>query len=147
MANALATHMKANMVTPISALMLSSLTELMVFLKMTNMTVAMTEAAVMTRALKKARIATGKVSQRVNTDRGMRKMRTKERQVPVRKRPNIHCDASLIRSRMSLMSAGRLRGTRKQLVPYDFNRIEPIQCLRIRARCHSLVLVTFAVSP
>jgi hypothetical protein len=75
---------------------------------MMNMTVAMMDATVTTSALRKARMATGRASQRVKTERGIRKMRTKDRQVPVRKRPNIHWETYLIRSRMSLMSLGRL---------------------------------------
>jgi hypothetical protein len=105
---ALATHMNANIVTPISAPMFSSDTPLIVLRKMMNMTVARTEATVTKSALRKARMATGSASQRVKTDRGITKMRTKERTVPVRKRPNIQFETSLIRSRMSLMSAGRL---------------------------------------
>jgi hypothetical protein len=73
-----------------------------------NMTVAMTDATVTTSALRKAKIATGSASQRVKTERGMRKMRTKVRQVPVRKRPNIHWETYLTRLRMLLMSLGRL---------------------------------------
>lgn len=65
MAKALATHMKANKVTPISAEMFSSATPPIVLRKIMNMTVAMTEATVTNSALRKARIATARVSQRV----------------------------------------------------------------------------------
>lgn len=54
-----------------------------------NMTVAMMDAAVTIRALRKARRETGRASQRVKSEMGMRKMSRKERMVPVRKRPNI----------------------------------------------------------
>ena len=108
MENALAIHMKTKSVMPILAPMFKSFTSVIVLRKMMNMAVAMILAAVTMRALRKARMATGKVSQRVNTDRGMRNMRTKERRVPVRKRPNIHCEANLMRSRISLMLEGRL---------------------------------------
>jgi len=86
---ALAIHINTNSVMPISAPMLISDTPVMVLRKMMNMTVAMMDAAVTTRAFRKAKIATGRASQRVKMLRGIRKMRTKVRQVPVRKRPNI----------------------------------------------------------
>jgi hypothetical protein len=88
-ANALATHMNANMVVPTLAPMLISLTPLMTFRKMMNMAVAMMEAAVTKRALRKARMAMPRVHQREMTLMGMRNMRTKERQAEVRKRPNM----------------------------------------------------------
>lgn len=75
---------------------------------MMNMTVAMIDAAVTMSAFMKARIATGRASQRVKTESGMKNMRRKERHVPVRKRPNIRCEIWRMRSRISLISAGRL---------------------------------------
>lgn len=57
--------MNANMVTPISAEMLSSATLPIVLRKMMNMTVAMIDAAVIKSALRKAKIVTGRPSQRV----------------------------------------------------------------------------------
>jgi hypothetical protein len=107
-ANALATHMNANMVVPISAPMFSSATLPMTFRKIMNMTVAMTDAAVTKRALRNMRKEIGKVHQRERTLRGVTNMRTKDKQAEVRKRPNMAWDASLIRSRMSLTSLGRL---------------------------------------
>ena len=89
MVNALAIHMKAKSVVPISAPIFSSATPVIVLRKMMNMTVAMMVAAVTMRALRKARMATRRASQRVKMDSGIRNMRTKVRQVPVRKRPNI----------------------------------------------------------
>ena len=46
-------------------------------------------AAVVVRALRKARMAIGKVAQRVYTLRGVRKMETEQVHAPVRKRANI----------------------------------------------------------
>lgn len=88
--------------------MLSSRTEEMTLRKMTNMTVAMTEATVQRRALMKVRMAMGRVHQRERIEMGIRKMRTKERQAEVRKKPNMTLETILMRSRMSLMSDGRL---------------------------------------
>jgi hypothetical protein len=53
------------------------------------MTVAMTEATVMRRAAKKVKIPVNMVSQREKTARGFRKIMTKDKQAPARKRPNI----------------------------------------------------------
>jgi hypothetical protein len=166
MAKALATHMNANMVMPTLAPILSSLTPLMTLRKMMNMTVAMTDAAVTKRALRKARTAMRKVHQRERMLMGMRNMRTKERQADVRNRPNMTCDAILIRERMSLMLEGRLtapckscyspfypcrgertRSAREQLVPQNFHRVEPVQRLRPRAKRDPLIAVPLAEAP
>ena len=56
---------------------------------MMNMTVAMMLAAVVMRALRKAKTAMGKVAQRVYTLRGVIKMEMKQVHAPVRKRANI----------------------------------------------------------
>jgi len=112
MANALATHIKANMVSPMLALMFSSLTLLIVFLKIMNMTVAMMEATAQRRALMKLRMERANVHHRVRTLRGFRNMRTKERQAEVRKKPNMTWEASLMRLRISLISAGRATAQR-----------------------------------
>lgn len=56
---------------------------------MMNMTVAMMLAAVVMRALRKAKMAMGKVAQRVYTLRGVIKMEMKQVHAPVRKRANI----------------------------------------------------------
>lgn len=108
MANALAVHMKPNKYEPMLALMLISATLPITLRKMTNITVAMTDAAVTKSALRKVRMAIGSVHHREKTLMGMRNIRTKERQAEVRKRPNITFDAILIRSRISLIFAGRL---------------------------------------
>ena len=70
------------------------------------MTVAVTEAAVVNSAAKKVKIAIGKAAQREYTDKGVRKTRVAERQAPVRKRPNITCEAILMRFKISLILAG-----------------------------------------
>lgn len=108
MANALAVHMKPNKYDPILALMFISATPAITLRKMTNMTVAMTDATVTNMALSSARMAIGRVHQREKTLIGIRNMRMKERQAEVKKRPNMTCDTSLMRSRMSLILAGRL---------------------------------------
>lgn len=113
--------------------------------KMTNMTVAITEATVQSSALIKVRMATGSVHHREIMEMGMRNMRTNERQAEVRKKPNMTRETILMRSRISLMSEGRLtveqvrwmetsgemgrhltRGTRYQLTAENRHRIEPI---------------------
>lgn len=76
--------------------------------KMTNMTVAMTDAAVDSRALRKVSRAMGRVHQREKSEMGVRKMRTKERQAEVRKKPNMKRETMRMRERMLLMSEGRL---------------------------------------
>ena len=86
--------------------MLTSATLPMTFRNITNMTVAVTEAAVVNRAAKKVKIAIGNAAQREYTDKGVRKIRAAERQDPVRKRPNITCEAILMRFRISLILAG-----------------------------------------
>ena len=88
--------------------MLSSRTEEMTLRKMTNMTVAMTEATVQRSALMKVRMAMGSVHQREKREMGVRKRRTKERQAEVRKKPNMTRETMRMRSRMLLMSEGRL---------------------------------------
>jgi len=64
MENAAATHIRANMVVPMVAPMLSSATPLMTFRKMMNMTVAITVATVVKSADKKVKKATPKDHQR-----------------------------------------------------------------------------------
>lgn len=108
MAKALAVHMKPNRYPPILALMLSSATLLMTFRKITNMTVAMMDAAVTKRALRNVKMAIGRASQREYMLKGMAKMRTQDKQAEVRNRPNMTWEAILMRSRISLMFAGRL---------------------------------------
>jgi hypothetical protein len=114
-ANALAVHMKPKRYEPILALMFNSWTPLITFRNMTNMTVAMTDAAVAKRALRNARMAMGKVHHREKMLMGMRNMRTNERQADVRNSPNIQCEASLIRSRISLIFEGRFTEATKSI--------------------------------
>lgn len=106
MEKAEATHIKANILFPIAAPILTSATLPMTFRNMTNMTVAIMEAVVVNRAVRKVNIAIGKAAQREYTDKGVRNIRIVERQAPVRKRPNMTSDAILMRFRMSLMLAG-----------------------------------------
>lgn len=56
---------------------------------MMNMAVAMVLAAVVVRALRKAKTAMGKVAQRVYILRGVTKTETKQVHAPVRKKANI----------------------------------------------------------
>jgi len=72
------------------------------------MAVAMMEAAVQSRALRKARSAIGKVQRRVKRDKGARRTRAEERQAEVKKKPNMTRETIRMRLRMSLISAGRL---------------------------------------
>lgn len=88
-AAAAAIHMNTNIFVPMLASMFKSATDVKACCIMTNRTVAMTLATTIHRALTKERRAMGKAAQREKTARGARKMRTKERQAPVRNRPNI----------------------------------------------------------
>lgn len=88
--------------------MFNSATLPMTLRKMINMTVATTVATVHRSALMKVRMPVRRLSQRVKTLMGTTKMRTKDRQADVRKKPNMTFEAILIRSRISLMSEGRL---------------------------------------
>lgn len=77
------------------------------FLKIRNIAVAMTEAAVVNKADRKVRMAIGTVIQRLKTERGAKKMDRKVRQAPRRKRPNIQWEARRTRWRAEMMLAGR----------------------------------------
>jgi hypothetical protein len=101
-AAALATHMKANILVPIVAPILTSVTEFSkAFCMMMNMTVATTEAAMIQIASNAVRSMTTNAVQRLVTERKTIKIMTKEKHVPARKRPNIHFEAI---SRMLRMS-------------------------------------------
>ena len=76
-----------------------------------NITVAIIVAAVVVRAERKAKIAIGKVAQRVKIDSGVRKMETKHVQALVRNRANIQCDAKRTSLRASITLAGRATAT------------------------------------
>ena len=71
------------------------------------MTVAMIAAVVVVRADRKAKMAIGRVAQREYTDRGVRKMETKEVQAPVRNRANIQREAVRTRLRAEIILDGR----------------------------------------
>ena len=75
---------------------------------MMNMALAMMEAVVVVRAVKKVRIVRGKEAQRVRTESGVRMIEGTVRQAPVRKRPNIQWDTVRTRVRASVISDGRL---------------------------------------
>lgn len=88
--NAVAIHINANILAPIVAPMLiSAAAPKITFLKIINMTVAMTVATVVVKAAMKAKTAIGIVSSREYMDKGVRKMLMKVVQAPVKKRPNI----------------------------------------------------------
>lgn len=96
-------------------------------------------------------------------------MRTKDRTLEVRKSPNMTWEASLTRSRISLISAGsatifphcgqqrqkfvvkigdsRTRRPSKQLILQNLHRVKPIQRLRPRAICNALADIALAKSP
>ena len=61
------------------------------------MTVAMTVATVVTRAVRKVKIMIGNEAQRVYTERGTMKIITKVRHAPVRNSANIHSETTRIR--------------------------------------------------
>lgn len=100
--------MNANILVPSSPLMLSSSTEVKAFCMMMNMTVAMTVATVVKRAAKKVKMPVKRVSQREKTARGFKSIMTKDKQAPVRKRPNIQCETTLISPRISVRSVGNV---------------------------------------
>ena len=102
--------MNANILVPSSPPMLSSSTEVKAFCMMMNMTVAITAATVVNRAAKKVKMPVNRVSQREKTARGFKKIMTKARQAPERKRPNIQCETTLIRPRISVRSVGSATG-------------------------------------
>ena len=102
--------MNTNILMPTSAPMLSSSTEVNAFFMMMNMTVAITAATVVNRAAKKVKMPVNRVSQREKTARGFKKIMTKARQAPERKRPNIQCETTLIRPRISVRSVGSATG-------------------------------------
>ena len=67
-----------------------------------NMTVAMMVAAVVVRAVRKAKMAIGNVAQRVKTESGVRNIETKQVQVPVRNRANVMREARRTSERASM---------------------------------------------
>jgi hypothetical protein len=73
---------------------------------MTNITVAITVAAVVSSAETNVQIEKGRDHQREYSTMGTRKMLRKFMQRPVRKKPNMRLLAILIRFRMLFISAG-----------------------------------------
>ena len=78
----------------------------MTFLKMTKSAVAMMQAAVVTSAHTKERIAIGNVAQREKTERGVKSMQMKERGAETRKRANIQREAWRTRPKAVTISFG-----------------------------------------
>lgn len=118
--NEVAIHIKANILAPsVAPMLISAAAPAITFLKITNMTVAMTVATVVVRAEMKAKRAMGRVNSREYIDKGVRKMLTKVVQAPVKKRPNIHRETirtSLRAERILAGSATRSRGQSKDLL-------------------------------
>ena len=79
----------------------------MTFLKMTNMTVAMTVAAAVNNAAMNVQIANGRLHHLEYSTIGAKKILTRFMQIPVRKKPNMRCDTIFMRCKMLLISAGR----------------------------------------
>jgi hypothetical protein len=79
----------------------------MTFLKITNITVAITVAAVVSKAEMNVQMAKGKDHHLEYSTIGARKMLTKFIHTPVKKKPNIRWLAILIRFKMLLISAGK----------------------------------------
>ena len=71
---------------------------------MTKIAVARILATMTKRAFRKVKIMIRSVIQRLTTEKRTIGMRTNDRQAPVRKRPNIQCDAILIMSRIWVIS-------------------------------------------
>lgn len=99
--------MKVNILAPsVAPMLISTAAPASTFLKMTNMTVAMTVATVVVKAETKARMAIGRVSSREYIDKGVRKMLTKAVQAPVKNRPNIQWETTRTSVREETMLAG-----------------------------------------
>lgn len=102
-----AAHMSANIVTPTVAPMFTSLIEFLnAFLMSMNIAVPMAAPIVTRSALNKVSIMIAKAAQRLMTERGVMKMRTKVRQTPVRKKPNMTFEAIMMRWRMDVSCCG-----------------------------------------
>lgn len=110
-----AIHMNANILPPRLAPIFSSETDVNAFCIMMNITVAMTVATVMKRAAKKVKMPVNRVSQREKTAIGFKSIITKDKQAPVRNRPNIQCETVLIKPRISVRSVGS--ATEKRVSP------------------------------
>lgn len=100
--------MNANISIPIVGTILTvSTAPWTAFLKIRNMTVAITVATVVNRAVRKVKIATGHVAHRVKIENGVRNMETKQQQAPVMKRPNIQWLTTRTSFNASMMVDGR----------------------------------------
>lgn len=102
-----AIHMKTNILTPIFAFRFNSATLSAAILRMMKMTVARIVATVVQRAARNVRGVMARLAQREKTANGVRKIMTKSAQAPVRKRPNIHCEAVFRMWRIVVTSVGR----------------------------------------
>ena len=103
-----AIHMNVNIWIPIVGTILTvSSAPCTTFLKIRNMTVAITVATVVNRAVTKANIAIGNVAHRVKIENGLRNMETKQQQAPVMKRPNIQWLTTRTSFNASMMVDGR----------------------------------------
>lgn len=80
----------------------------MTFLKIVNMTVAMMAAAAVRRAVMKVKMDREKEYHREYRERMHSGMERKFRIVPVRKKPNMRCEARRMSERMVFISAGRV---------------------------------------
>jgi len=101
-----AIHMKMNILTPILAFRFNSCTLSAAILRIMKMTVARMVATVVQRAARKVRGAIARLAQREKTATGVRKIMMKSAQAPVRKRPNIHCEAVFRMWRTVVTSTG-----------------------------------------
>jgi len=102
-----AIHMKTNMRIPISARKFSSSWAVRAIRAPMLMAVPTMEATVMRTASIKAKIARGSDHQRERTATNPTKMRTKVRQTPARKKPNMTCWPMRRMVRIVLTSEGR----------------------------------------
>lgn len=102
-----AIHIKINIFTPISALILSESCAVRAIFAARLITVAIMAARDMMIPEIAARIAIGRVNQRVRITSGEASIRTKFRTVPAVKQTYMICDPSFKRLRMVLTSDGK----------------------------------------
>jgi hypothetical protein len=105
--NAAPTHMKPNIWFPSEAPIFKPAWLVIVFRKITNITVAMAVAIAVSRAAIKVQKTMARLHQREYSTIGVMKMETVFMQIPVRKQPNMTWLAILISLRMLFMFAGR----------------------------------------
>ena len=100
--------MNTNILIPmIGTMLIVSSAPWTTFLKIRNITVAITVATVVNRAVRKTKIAMGNVAHRVKIENGVRNMETKQQQAPVMKRPNIQWLTTRTSFNASMMVDGR----------------------------------------